>query len=53
MQRHRVYKRLVSNVRMHKDNAQRHIAILSAVASDYRDKLTEGPLFNFGAPGNG
>jgi hypothetical protein len=53
MQRHRVYKRLVANGRMHKDTAMRQIAILTEVAGDYRNKLKEGPLFNYGAQSDG
>lgn len=45
-QRHRVYKRLIAKGTLSRETATRQIAILSAVADDYRDKAKEGPLFD-------
>ena len=50
MQRHRVYRRLISRGKMQKDAAARQIAILTEIANDYRAKAKEGPLFNFNQP---
>jgi hypothetical protein len=47
MQRHRVYKRLIASGKMTRDTASRQIAILTDIANEYREKVKEGPLFNF------
>jgi hypothetical protein len=44
-QRHRVYRRLIDVGRMKPNIASRQIAILHAIAEDYRAKVKEGPLF--------
>lgn len=45
-QRHRVYRWMVSKGKLKEDEAQRRIKIMTEIATDYRNKLKEGPLFS-------
>jgi signal recognition particle subunit SEC65 len=47
MQRHRVYPRLIAKGTIKRETAQRQLAIMQAIAAEYRDKSKDGPLFNF------
>lgn len=53
MQRHRVYRWMVSKGKLKPETAARQIAIMNAVAEDYREKLKDGPLFNHADAGAG
>lgn len=46
MQRRRVYRRLIDAGKLTQSKADRQIAILTAIAKDYRDQSALGPLFN-------
>ncbi|MGY3588039.1 hypothetical protein [Bradyrhizobium sp. USDA 4350] len=50
MQRHRVYRRLIERGKLKRDTAARQIAIMTDIANDYREKIKDGPLFNFNRP---
>ena len=45
-QRHRVYSRLVANVKMTAGQSARLIRLMTAIRDDYADKVGQGPLFN-------
>lgn len=47
-QRQWVYRGLVARGKLKQATADRQIAIMSAVANDYRKKIAEGPLFQQG-----